>query len=692
MQRFKQSISLTLLTLMGVMIVTVVAAMGMFVSAGWQSYLQSNRMVRLSEADRALFEALNKMRVNRGEVATVLVGEENPVASIKTLQQDTQQQLELALRAVAALDLADKQTIIDAVRSAWSAAGNRFEPVMQEAAKPKVARSLAATNEWYASVTDVERAAVAGSDRIAGEVRLADPFTAELQQFKSAAWTVRANYGLQCSAFRGNVANAKPLEVQQMMTVGGLRGGASVGIEQLKTLAARPGVSDNLVAGVKTLGEKIVAGNKWIDGVVAKFDGSGQPVLPASEWTKQCIAPFESVLGVVYRALDETRDYAAMRQATALTNLGLQLAGLAAILGIGAISILAVRRRLTSPIGILMAAIGRLTGRDFQTAVPAMPYPDELGHLGAALEQMRRTALEAEELAARNAQQTLALDRAAEINAACRAFDQSATTLSEGVSRSAGTVRSTAESMKTMAAGASRQAEQVAAGAEQAGGHVNSAASSAQQLTAASAEIAQQIQATASAARQAMQQANQANTTVRALEEAAQKIGEVVSLISAVAAQTNLLALNATIEAARAGEAGRGFAVVASEVKSLASQTSRATEDITQQITAIQQATRTTVTAIHDITGLITGIDERTAGISAAVEEQEAATREAARSIEQVAAVMGTVTQAISDVAKGNDETSRAADTAFATIETMMRDTGNLNAEVRRFLEVLRAA
>jgi hypothetical protein len=43
-------------------------------------------------------------------------------------------------------------------------------------------------------------------------------------------------------------------------------------------------------------------------------------------------------------------------------------------------------------------------------------------------------------------------------------------------------------------------------------------------------------------------------------------------------------------------------------------------------------------------------------------------------------------------VAKGNDETSRAADTAFATIETMMRDTGNLNTEVRRFLEVLRTA
>ena len=692
MQRFKQSISLTLLTLMGVMIVTLVVSMTVFVVAGWQNYMQSNRMVRLVEADRALFEALNKMRINRGMVATVLVGEESPAASVKSLQQETQARLEQALTAVAALDLADKQPIIEAIRSAWRATESRFEPILQEAAKPKAARSLAVSNDWYASVGDVEHAAVAGSDRIAGEVRLADPVTAELQQFKAAAWTVRANYGLQCSVLRPNVANAKPLDPKQITQVGALRGGAGVGIEQLTTLTARPGVSDNLVAGVKTLGTKITAGYKEIDDVIGKFDNNGQPVMSASAWTKQCIAPFDSILAVVYRALDETRDYAALRETTALTLLGLQLLGLAAIVGLGMLSVLTVRRRLASPVAILMGVIARLTDRNFKTPVPAVPYPDEFGHLGQALEQLRRTALEAEELAERNAQQTLALNRAAEIDAACRTFDQSAATLSEGVTRSAGTVRTTAESMKTMAASASQQAARVAAGAEEAGGHVNSAASSAQQLTAASAEIAQQIQATATAARRAMEQAGATNTTVQALEEAAQKIGEVVSLISAVAAQTNLLALNATIEAARAGEAGRGFAVVASEVKSLAGQTSRATEDIAQQITAIQQATRTTVAAIRDITGLIGGIDERTASISAAVEEQEAATRETARSIEQVASVIGGVTQAISDVAKGNDETSRAADTAFATIETMMRDTSNLNAEVRRFLDVLRVA
>jgi methyl-accepting chemotaxis protein/type II secretory pathway pseudopilin PulG len=692
MQRFKQSIGFTLLTLMGVMTLIIVVATTALVVIGWQNYRQSSRMVGLVAADRALFEALNKMRINRGMAATVLVGEEAPEAKIRGLQQDTQQQIDQGLKAINALDLGDKQQIIDSIHSAWAAAGPHFEPILQEAAKPKSGRSLAVTNAWYAAIGDVEHVSVAGSDRIAAEVRLADTVTAELQQFKAAAWTVRANYGLQCSALRANVANAKPLDTKQAAALGKLQGGTAIGMEQLNTLAARPGVSATLAQDVKALSTSIAAAEKAVDEVVAKFDGSGNPVMPAAEWTKQCIAPFDSILAVIYRALDETRDYALSRESQDLTILGLQIVALAVMVGIGALGLMAVRRRLTSPVAVLMSVIARLSARDFKTIVPAMPYPDEFGHLGAALEQLRRTALEAEELAERNAQQTLALDRAAEITAACRSFDESATALSESVGRSAGSVRETAESMKTMAADASREAGRVAAGAEEAGTHVNSAASSARELTAASAEIAQQIQATATAARRAMERASATNTTVQALEEAAQKIGEVVSLISGVAAQTNLLALNATIEAARAGEAGRGFAVVASEVKSLAGQTSRATEDITQQIAAIQQATKTTVAAIREITDLINGIDERAAGISAAVDEQEVATGETARAIEQVATVIGNVTQAITEVANGNTATSRAADTAFATIESMVQATGNLNAEVRRFLDVLRAA
>lgn len=50
------------------------------------------------------------------------------------------------------------------------------------------------------------------------------------------------------------------------------------------------------------------------------------------------------------------------------------------------------------------------------------------------------------------------------------------------------------------------------------------------------------------------------------------------------------------------------------------------------------------------------------------------------------------MTRSIADVATGTGETSRAAGSVFAEIENMTRQTGDLNAEVRRFLDFLRAA
>ena len=79
--------------------------------------------------------------------------------------------------------------------------------------------------------------------------------------------------------------------------------------------------------------------------------------------------------------------------------------------------------------------------------------------------------------------------------------------------------------------------------------------------------------------RRSRPQRGHARTTIATLglKRGVARVGQVTTLISEIGVADQSLALNATIEAARAGDAGKGFAVVASEVKNFATQTARST-------------------------------------------------------------------------------------------------------------------
>ncbi|MFE1813954.1 methyl-accepting chemotaxis protein [Metapseudomonas otitidis] len=81
-------------------------------------------------------------------------------------------------------------------------------------------------------------------------------------------------------------------------------------------------------------------------------------------------------------------------------------------------------------------------------------------------------------------------------------------------------------------------------------------------------------------------------TDLDGLSREAEQIGQVLQMIAGISEQTNLLALNAAIEAARAGDAGRGFAVVADEVRKLAGQTKSVLSDAHRVIDQVTGAIR----------------------------------------------------------------------------------------------------
>ncbi|MFD2262264.1 methyl-accepting chemotaxis protein [Lacibacterium aquatile] len=330
---------------------------------------------------------------------------------------------------------------------------------------------------------------------------------------------------------------------------------------------------------------------------------------------------------------------------------------------------LSVVYQISNPLTRLTRAMENIAGGNWQTEVPAHSRADEIGAMRAALQILKTSGAEAEEL--RNRQEA---DRKAAEELKRRTLSDMAERIESETRRAVDQVATRTNAMTDNAdqmAGSADKVQansaEVAGAAEQALSNAQTVAAATDELSASIREITSQVNHASAISRQAVTRGEEAQETIASLSSAVARIGEVADLIKGIAAQTNLLALNATIEAARAGDAGKGFAVVAGEVKNLANQTANSTEEITRQISEIEATTREAVSAVKAIDNTIRDMDQTSTAIAAAMEEQTAATGEIARNVTQTAAAAQEVAQRIAQVSSEASVTGKRADSMRET-------------------------
>ena len=155
---------------------------------------------------------------------------------------------------------------------------------------------------------------------------------------------------------------------------------------------------------------------------------------------------------------------------------------------------------------------------------------------------------------------------------------------------------------------------------------------------------------------------------VTRLDEQSKDIEKVLSVIKEVSERTNLLGLNASILASQAGEHGHGFAVVAGEIRSLSEGTASSAKDIAAIVKTIRSHIREAVDAIHS------GVKQVEAGKGLIFKSGEAMgeTLEAAQKTAQMTTV---VEKATEEQAEGLQQIRLAVETARLMLEQVATST-----------------
>jgi methyl-accepting chemotaxis protein len=653
----------------------------------------------INETADLLLESAGRWARERG-ATNLALNAANPatdaqMAAISNFRKLADQSFEKALGRLAARDFSNRDQLITTAQRAREQLAEIRRQADADMTKPANARQSATVSQWAPTITAVIGASqnlrvAAAMDEDNVQARLSS-----LQNLKHFVWIMSEYLGRERAAVAALVAVGRPMNSQEISTLGMFRGKVEAAWDYVQAYAAKSSAPPSVTASAGRLRERVFQRfEETRKAIYAAGLGGGTYPISSAEWFNQSTTAIDEVIALSVQASQEAARLAESAQRDSLRTLVLNAFLMTFSLLLAAATFWIVISRIVRSLGQMTDAMSELAGGETSVVVPCSNRRDEMGSMARALLVFKENVVKVRNMQAERdvLEKAAREEKAAAMVRLADAFEGAVGEIVQTVSAASAELEASAGTLSATAVRAQELTTMVAAASEEASTNVQSVASASEEMAASVNEISRQVQESSKIAREAVEQARRTHHRVNELSNAANRIGDVVELINTVAGQTNLLALNATIEAARAGEAGRGFAVVASEVKALAEQTAKATEEIRKQIGDIQSATHDSVSAIEDIGVTIGRISEISSTIASAVEEQGAATQEVARNVQQAAQGTQQVASNITDVQRGAHETGSASSQVLTSAQSLSFESSRLKSEVGRFLDTIRAA
>ncbi|MCD8553716.1 methyl-accepting chemotaxis protein [Seleniivibrio sp.] len=359
------------------------------------------------------------------------------------------------------------------------------------------------------------------------------------------------------------------------------------------------------------------------------------------------------------------KEKAKMNTNTAVSVIIIIVFSLASV-ALGTLLSVLITRSLTVPMGKAMDFAANLSKGDFSKPLD-IRQTDEIGHLAAAMEEMRLRLKEIIENIILSANSL-----ASGSTELASTTEELASTFSEQ-SQQVSSVASAVEEISTSSALVMQSIHEV-----------SDKSSAAKGLTA---EGQKHIESANDVMGDIRKNVSELSTTVAGLAKSSEDIGSILLVINDIADQTNLLALNAAIEAARAGDHGRGFAVVADEVRKLAERTQQSTEEIRTIISQfVKETARTNTEMIAAGKKVETGAEKLNA-VDQIFEKIVESVNEISTSSSMITTAVGEQSQAITNINDNAQVISSGLEQSTAAISQVSHTVADLQKQADEQME-----
>jgi len=395
---FRSSVTNYLTFLIGVLLAGLLVATAILADQAWNVRTRALAIARYTNTDRTLIDAIVAVREQVPTDATALITQDNPVRAMEEADRKATREVAGAITALEKLNIAGGARYVAMIREARAKEAEARSALAQQALRARADRDLSAVDKWRAAVHQSIDVLDAASVAVNNLVRIDDSKVAELKEIRRLSWSIRDNYGFQCSALRASVNSGLRPSVALRESLIGHRAVYSADWGALNEIFLRPGLSRELSMDVRSARLATEQAQASVDKVVAGLGAANNPPITGSDWTALCDRPFRPILAIGQQAQTDADRYAGDLSSAALRNMLLAALCLAIVVTFGGHSVINVRRRLTRPMRVLTETIDRLSRRELDEPVPATGSSDELDRMAQTLETLRLSELEARRL------------------------------------------------------------------------------------------------------------------------------------------------------------------------------------------------------------------------------------------------------------------------------------------------------